>query len=255
MINTLIWGIGGKMGRMLMECIKSYPELNLACGVDKFADEKNFQVPVFKNAIDINVDVDVIVDFSRPEALGEILTYAMSKNIPAVLCTTGYTFEQEKLVAEAAKVIPVFRSSNMSIGINLLIELCKKATNVLKENFEIEIIEQHHNQKVDSPSGTALSIANAINEEYNNSKPYVYGRHSKNEKRTREEIGIHAVRGGTIVGKHDVLFIGDDEVITLSHEAQSKAVFANGALRAAIYLTTVEKPGIYEMKDMLSHVV
>ena len=253
-MKILVWGIGGKMGHMLMECIEKNPDTELAGGVDKFADPKDFKVPVFKNAMEINVDVDVIIDFSRPEALGEILTFAISKNIPLVSCTTGYTDEQNALIKKASESIAIFKSSNMSVGINLLIALCKKATNLLGEDFEVEIIEQHHDRKVDSPSGTALSIAEAINEEYNNSKPFVYGRHSKTEKRTKEEIGIHAVRGGTIVGKHDVLFIGQDEVVTLSHEAQSRQVFANGAVKAAIYIAN-KKPGMYNMNDLLSAVL
>ncbi|MDE7071143.1 MAG: 4-hydroxy-tetrahydrodipicolinate reductase, partial [Clostridia bacterium] len=168
-----------------------------------------------------------------------------------MLATTGYTQEQQAQIDKASKSIAVFQSSNMSLGVNLMIELCRKASNFLGDNFEVEIIEQHHNQKVDAPSGTALSIAQAINEEFDNSKEFVYGRSGKNSKRQNKEIGIHAVRGGTIVGKHDVLFIGKDEVITIKHEAQSRMVFAQGAIRAGLFLAT-KKAGKYSMKDLVA---
>lgn len=253
-MNLLIWGIGGKMGKTLVECLENDEQATITCGVDKFADPSSFNVPVFKNASDINVDVDVLIDFSRPDALDEILEYALKNNVGCVLCTTGYSEAEEAKVNEASKCIPIFRSSNMSVGVNLLINLCRKATQVLNEDFEVEIIEQHHNLKVDSPSGTALSIANAINEEFNNEKEFVYGRHSKTQRRQRSEIGIHAVRGGTIVGKHDVLFIGKDEIVTIAHEAQSKAVFAKGAIKAAKFLNN-KKPGMYNMQDLINEIV
>ena len=250
MIKVLIWGIGGRMGKNILEGLSSFDNIEAVGGVDKFADPSQFSVPVFKSGKDINVDADVIIDFSRPDALNEILDYALAHKVGIMLATTGYSAEQQQAIDKASQNIAVFQSSNMSLGVNLLIELCKKAVNFLGENYEVEIIEQHHDQKVDSPSGTALSIANAINEEFDNSKEYVYGRHDKNNRRTKSEIGIHAVRGGTIVGKHDVLLIGKDEVITISHEAQSRAVFAQGAIRAAIYISN-KKNGKYSMKDML----
>lgn len=238
------------MGKNILEGLSAFDDAEAVGGVDKFADPSQFSVPVFKSGKDVNVDADVIIDFSRPDALDEILEYALAHKTGIMLATTGYSAEQQQAIDKASQSIAVFQSSNMSLGVNLLIELCRKASQVLGEKFDIEIIEQHHNQKVDSPSGTALSIANAINEEFENSKEYVYGRHDKNCRRTDKEIGIHAIRGGTIVGKHDVLFIGKDEVITVSHEAQSRAVFAQGAIRAGIFLST-KTSGKYSMKDLL----
>ena len=253
-MNILIYGIGGKMGKMLIDGLTNDTEATLIGGVDKFADPQKFDVPVFKSASDINVKVDALIDFSRAEALDDILAYATKNKVPSVICTTGYSDAQLKQIEEASKIIPIFRSSNMSLGINLVIDLCRKASQLLKEDCDIEIIEQHHNQKVDAPSGTAIAIANAINEEYSNEKEFVYGRKETNKKREKKEIGIHAVRGGTIVGKHDVLFISQDEVVTIAHEAQSRAVFAKGAIRAAKYLTTLTKPGIYNMQDLVQSI-
>ena len=249
MTKILIWGIGGKMGKNILECLSAFENAQCVGGVDKFADPKQFSYPVFKSGKDINVDADVIIDFSRPDALDEILEYALAHKTGIMLATTGYTPEQQAKIDEASKSIAVFQSSNMSLGVNLMIELCRKAANFLGNNFEVEIIEQHHNQKVDAPSGTALSIAKAINEEFAGSKEFIYGRSGKNSKRQNNEIGIHAVRGGTIVGKHDVLFIGKDEVITIKHEAQSRMVFAQGAIRAGLFLAT-KKTGKYSMKDL-----
>ena len=249
-MNILIWGIGGKMGKMLVDGLANDSEATLVAGVDKFADPAKFDVPVFKTGSDINVKVDALIDFSRAEALDEILDYATKNNVAAVICTTGYSDAQLKQINDASKIIPIFRSSNMSLGVNLLIDLCRKASQVLKDDCDIEIVEQHHNQKVDAPSGTAVSIANAINEEYENNKEFVYGRHETNKKREKKEIGIHSVRGGTIVGKHDVMFIAQDEIITIAHEAQSRAVFAKGAIRAAKFIAGL-KPGMYNMQDLV----
>ncbi|MDE6189942.1 MAG: 4-hydroxy-tetrahydrodipicolinate reductase [Clostridia bacterium] len=254
MIKVLIWGIGGRMGKNILESLSSFDGVEAVGGVDKFADQAAFSVPVFKSGKDVNVKADVIIDFSRPDALEEILEYALSNKVGIMLATTGYSPAQQQAIDEASKKIAVFQSSNMSLGVNLLIELCRKAADFLGDKFAVEIIEQHHDQKVDSPSGTALSIANAINEQYDNSMQFVYGRHDKNCRRTNKEIGIHAVRGGTIVGKHDVMFIGKDEVITLAHEAQSRGVFAQGAIRAAIYLAS-KKSGKYNMQDMVADIV
>ena len=254
MINVLICGIGGKMGHNVLECISSYENMKVIGGIDKFANADSFSVPVYKSVFDVEDKVDVIIDFSRPEALDDLLTYATKTNTSLVLATTGYTDEQQKAVDEASKKTAIFQSSNMSLGVNLLIELCRKAADFLGNAFEVEIIEQHHNRKVDAPSGTALSIAKAINEQFDNSKEFVYGRHGKDAKRTPNEIGIHAVRGGTIVGKHDVLFIGNDEIITLAHEAQSRMVFAQGAVKAAGFVAS-KKSGKYSMKEMLAEIM
>jgi 4-hydroxy-tetrahydrodipicolinate reductase len=255
-MNILVNGIGGKMGKFLVDLLSLDEEATLVAGVDKFADPKNFSVPVFSSFKDVkDVKVDALIDFSRPDALQDILDYSLKNNVAAVICTTGLSDEQINSIKEASKKVPMFRSSNMSVGINVVIELCKKASKILNEDVEIEIIEQHHNQKVDAPSGTAIAIADAINEEYNNEKNFVYGRSSKNQKRDRNEIGIHAIRGGTIVGKHDVMFIGHDEIVTIGHEAQSRAVFAKGAIKAAKFLYSVKKPGLYNMSDLVNQIV
>lgn len=251
MTKVLIWGIGGRMGRTLLECLNKNEYTQAIGGVDKFAKQSDFSIPVFNNLSDINVKADVIIDFSRAEAIYDILPYAKEHKIPVVLCTTGYNELDLDYINEMSKELPLFKSSNMSLGINLLIDLVKKATNLLGENFDIELIEQHHNVKVDSPSGTAITIADAINEEMNNTLEFKFGRHNNNERREKNELGIHAVRGGTIVGRHEVLFLGNDENITIKHESNSKAVFAEGAVKASIYIASIKKAGIYNMNDLI----
>lgn len=251
MTNVLIWGIGGRMGRTLLECLNKNEYTTAVGGVDKFANQADFNIPIFQNVSDINIKADVIIDFSRAEAIYDILPYAKENKIPVVLCTTGYSELDLDYINEMSKELPLFKSSNMSIGINLLIDLVKKATNLLGQNFDIELIECHHNVKVDSPSGTALTIAEAINEEMNNTLEFKFGRHDNNERRKKNELGIHAVRGGTVVGRHEVLFLGNDETITIKHESNSKAVFAEGAVKASIYMSTIKTPGIYNMKNLI----
>ena len=193
---------------------------------------------------------DVIIDFSHPSSLDDLLDYCMTNGTPIVIATTGYNDEQIAKIHKASEQIPVFFTFNMSLGINLLTELAKKATQILGGQFDIEIIEKHHNQKIDAPSGTAIMLANAINEELDNSCTYVYDRHSVRQKRAKNEIGMHAIRGGTIVGEHEIIFAGRDEVISLKHEAHSKQVFAVGSVNAAVFMCG--KPaGIYAMKDLL----
>lgn len=252
MTNILIWGIGGRLGRTVLACMDKYENATAIGGVDKFANQADFNVPVFAHSNEINVKADVIIDFSRAEAVYDILPYAKENKIPVVLCTTGYDELQLDYIREMSREVAIFRSSNMSLGVNLLIDLVRKATKVLGENFDIELIEQHHNVKVDSPSGTALTIANAINEEMDNSLEYKFGRHNSNERREKKELGIHAVRGGTVVGKHEVLFLGNDEIISIRHEASSKAVFAEGAIKAGIFMNGITKAGIYDMQDLLA---
>lgn len=251
MTNVLIWGIGGRMGKTLLECLNKNPYTTAVGGVDKFANKADFNIPVWSSVSEIDVKADVIIDFSRQEALYDILPYAKQHGIPVILCTTGYNELDLDYISEMSKQIPLFKSSNMSLGINLLISLVRTATNLLGENFDIELIEQHHNVKVDSPSGTALSIANAINEEMNHTLEFKFGRHDSNKRREKRELGIHAVRGGTVVGKHEVLFLGNDETITIKHEASSKTVFAEGAVKAAIFMSSVTHPGLYNMSDLI----
>ena len=197
------------------------------------------------------LDADVVIDFSSPSALDDILAYAAEKKAKLVLATTGYTPEQEKRVEYAAGIVPVFRASNMSLGVNLLANLAKDAAKFLGEDYDIEIVETHHNHKLDSPSGTALTLANEINSVRDNSLAYTYGRHEAKHRRERNELGIHAVRGGTVVGKHEVMFLGTGEVITLKHESENKEVFVRGALRAAKFLMDKES-GLYDMTSIIA---
>ncbi len=249
-MRIIISGIGGKMGHALYFVLSNSKTDEVVAGFDKYANGEDFTVPVFTSLSDVDVEADVIIDFSRPEATPAILEFAKARKMKAVIATTGLTPELIDAVKEASKEIPIFRSANMSLGVNLLINLSKQAARFLGKSFEIEIIEQHHDRKVDAPSGTALSIANKINEVFENKLELTFGRHSDNKLRDKEEIGIHAIRGGTIVGKHDVMFIGTDEVVTLAHEAQSRQVFAFGALRAAAFLMD-KTNGLYNMDDII----
>ena len=249
MTNIIICGIGGKMGRMLFDTAQEIKDINIVGGVDKYCGF-NYDFPVFENFDNCNILCDAVIDFSRPEALKDILPYCIKNKIPAVLASTGYDNNHNKMIEEASKKVAIFQSSNMSLGVNLLCELIKHAAKFL-DGFDIEIIEKHHNKKVDSPSGTALTLANSVNSVFDGRKKYVYGRHSMSQKRQSDEIGIHAIRGGSVVGEHDVLFLGNDETVTLSHKAQSKSVFAEGALKASQFIKN--KPaGIYSMNDMLN---
>ena len=250
MTNILICGAAGKMGKAVYDLAVRDANVSVACGVDLFGGE-NLNFPVYKDFQNIKEKVDVVVDFSNPACLDSIVDFCTEKKIPAVLCTTGYSKEQVDKVKALSEVVPVFYSGNMSLGVNLLIELCKKATAVFGSAFDVEIVEKHHNQKIDAPSGTALMIADAISKVMEEEPQYVYDRHSYRAKRQSNEIGIHAVRGGTIVGEHSVIFAGNDEVLTISHQAQSKALFATGAVSAAKFIC--DKPaGLYDMSDMLS---
>ena len=217
-------GCNGKMGQVITRLVSEDNECEIVAGFDVNDSIEN-TYPVFTNPDEFTGDADVIIDFSHPSALTTVLNYCKKRKLPVILATTGYTDEQKKEFTEASKEIPVFFSANMSLGINLIIALAKKATKLLEGNFDIEIVERHHNQKIDAPSGTALAIADAIDETLSYPAEYVYDRHAVRSKRKPTEIGIHAVRGGTIVGDHEVIFAGTDEVIELKHSAHSKEVF------------------------------
>lgn len=249
MIRAILCGASGKMGGFVASAAENDSEISIVAGVDKVNSGEKF--PVFSSFSDINVDADIIIDFSNVALLDSMLDYALSQNIPLVIATTGYTEEQTGKIKKASEKIPIFFTFNMSVGVNLIAALAKKAASILGDGFDIEIIEQHHNQKIDAPSGTAIMLANAVNSVFGDSLNYEYDRHSVRRKRPKNEIGIHSVRGGTIVGKHDVIFAGHDEVITISHEAQSKEVFAVGAVRAAKFLYR-KKAGLYDMNSMMS---
>ncbi len=238
MTRIVITGACGKMGRVINDIVNTRDDCEITAGID-IAGEQYADFPVYKKLFDLPEKPDVIIDFSHPSLLDELLA------------TTGYTDEQIKQIKTAAGQIPVFFTFNMSLGINLLVDLAKRATKVLGDQFDIEIVEKHHNLKKDAPSGTAIMIAEAINEELGNKMHYVYDRHSVRKPREKTEIGMHSIRGGTIVGEHDVIFAGRDEVITLSHSAGSKQVFAVGSVNAAVFLSGCEK-GLYQMSDLLS---
>ena len=249
MIKILVCGIAGHMGRNICELLKNDAEAEAVCGVDLHAPE-NFGGNVYKNFSEVNEKADVVIDFSSPACLNDEMAYCTKHGVPAVIAATGYTKEQLAYIGECAKSIPVFRTANFSVGVNLLVKLVREAAGFLGENFDIEIVEKHHNLKKDAPSGTALMLADGANSAFDEKKPYVCGREGNVGARGRE-IGMHAVRGGTIVGEHEVLFCGDDEIITLSHSARSKKVFAAGAIRAAKWI--VGRPaGMYDMKDVLA---
>lgn len=253
MAGILLSGCNGKMGRAVTMSVADIDNCEIVGGIDVF-DEVRYGYPVFSSPALVSKDIidkaDVIIDFSNPSALAGLLEFAVANSIPAVICTTGLNDAQINLIKNAAAKIPVFFSANMSLGVNLICELAKKATKVLGDSFDIEIVEMHHNQKIDAPSGTALMIADSIKEELSEDIKYEYDRHSKREKRTKKEIGIHAIRGGTITGEHEIIFAGHDEIIKISHSARSKELFATGGINAAMFICG--KPaGLYNMTDML----
>jgi len=251
MIRIIIHGCNGRMGQAVAAAAASDPTIHVVAGIDKFSDKKSNPFPTYGSLEECSEDADVIVDFSVPAALPNMLDYAVNRNIPLVIATTGFSKDDLDLIAKASHSISVFQSANMSLGVNVMLELARNAASALGNLFDIEIIEQHHNQKLDSPSGTAYALADAINETLLYSKNYVYGRHSKHDKRSKSEIGIHAIRGGTMPGEHTILFAGDDEVLKITHTAFSRQIFALGALRACKYIVT-KPPGLYGMKDMLT---
>lgn len=236
------------MGANVLNLANADDDLKVVCGVDPHSAEVG--VPVYASFDEVKEKVDVIVDFSSPAALKGETDWAVGHGVPVILASTGYTDGDVKHIESCAAKIAVFRTGNFSLGINLLQELVKRAAEVLGEKFDVEIIEKHHNQKVDAPSGTALMLADSVKGAFESPKPTIYGRQGIVGKRGNE-IAIHAVRGGTIVGEHEVMFAGEDEIITISHSARSKRVFAAGALKAAKWI--VGKPaGLYDMNDVLN---
>lgn len=250
MTNIILSGCCGKMGRVISEEVKLRDDCEIVAGVDVFSDNSS-GFPIYSSFDRIEENADVIIDFSNPSALDGMLKYAVKNKVPVVICTTGFSSEQVSTIKKASDNTAIFYSGNMSLGINLLIELAKKAEKVLGKAFDVEIIEKHHNRKLDAPSGTAMMIADGISQAMEQEPQYVYDRHSYRKKREKNEIGIHAVRGGTIVGEHQVIFAGHDEVLTLTHQAQSREVFAVGSINAAVYLKD-KTGGMYDMSDMLS---
>ena len=250
MVKILMHGCNGKMGRMITEIVKNEEDAVIAAGVDKFTGIPN-DYPVVEKITQCDVGVDVVIDFSNAGAVDELLDYCVKKSLPVVLCTTGLSDEQLKKVDECSEKIAVLKSANMSMGINLLLKLLKDAAKVLAPaGYDIELVEKHHNQKLDAPSGTALALADSINEAMGNEYEYVYDRSQVRKKRDAKEIGISAVRAGTIVGEHEVIFAGTDEVIEFKHTAYSRSVFAKGAVEAGKFLAG-QPAGMYDMGDVI----
>lgn len=249
MVNAVISGCFGKMGKVVGDVISKRDDIEAVAGVDKVvAGELPFETVT--DVSKLTCKPDVIIDFSHPSALPSLIDYAKTNGTALVLATTGYSETDIADIKSASSQIPIFFTANMSIGINLLSALAKKAATILGDDYDIEIVEKHHNQKIDAPSGTALMLADSINEARDERYNYIYDRHSQRKKRDKTEIGIHSVRGGTIVGEHEIIFAGRDEVITLSHSAASKEVFAVGAVNAAVFLSG--KPaGMYSMQDLI----
>lgn len=252
MVKMIMHGCNGAMGRTITELVAAQKDILIVAGVDKNLEFKQ-DYPVYNSLEEVKEEADVIVDFASATAVDHLLDYCVKKKMPVVLCTTGLSKEQVEKVSETAKETAVLRSANMSLGINLLLKLVKEVAKTLAvSDFDIEIVEKHHNQKLDAPSGTALALADSINEALNNEYHYEYDRSKRHEKRDEKEIGISAVRGGSIVGEHDVIFAGKDEVVTFSHTAYSKAIFGKGAIEAAKFLAG--KPaGLYNMSDVIDN--
>lgn len=250
MTKIILRGCNGAMGQVITNIVKQDETAEIVAGID-IVDNRENGYPVFLSIDQCDKDADVLIDFASPKGMEGVLDYCVSKKLPAVLCTTGLSEAQLKRIEEDSKKIAILRSANMSLGINTLIKLVKEAAKVLAAaDFDVEIIEKHHNQKVDAPSGTALMLADSINETMDYQYEYTYDRSQKREKREKKELGISAVRGGTIVGEHEIIFAGIDEVIELKHTAYSKAVFAKGSVSAAKFLAG--KPaGYYNMKDVI----
>ncbi|MEA4832504.1 MAG: 4-hydroxy-tetrahydrodipicolinate reductase [Oscillospiraceae bacterium] len=250
-MRILMSGCGGRMGRFISDICEAR-EAVIAAGVD-IADVAGTSYPIYRKISEVTETCDVIIDFSYHTAVCDVLEYARAHSLPLVIATTGHTDFEKAKIAEASRFIPIFKSANMSIGVALVTELCRRAAAFLQDDFDIEIVEKHHNKKLDAPSGTALMIADAMNSVLNANDEYIYDRHAEHRPRGKHEIGFASVRGGTIVGEHDVIFAGHDEVITVSHSAISREIFAEGALRAARFI--IGKPvGEYDMGALIKEI-
>lgn len=250
MINVIMHGCNGRMGQVITNLVKEDEQIQIVAGIDAYTGIVN-DYPVFTSLDECNIQADCIIDFAATSAIPALLDYAVGTNTPVVLCTTGLSAELLDMVNDASKKVAILKSANMSLGINTLMKLLRMATDILAERgFDIEIVEKHHNKKLDAPSGTALALADCINQVLNNEYDYTYDRSTVREKRAKKEIGISAVRGGTIVGEHEVIYAGTDEVIEIKHTAYSRAVFAKGAIDAAKFLAG-KSAGLYNMADVI----
>ncbi len=251
MLKIALSGCNGRMGRVIQDIVSGRENMKVVAGFD-VNTVKTSDFPVFADPFEFTGVCDVIIDFSNASSTEHLLMYCERNNVPVIICTTGHSKEQLEKIREASNKIPVFRSGNMSIGINLMIELLRKSASVLGDKYDVEIIEKHHNQKLDAPSGTAVMLADAVAEALPYEAEYVYDRHERREKRPAKEIGISSIRGGTIVGEHSVMFCGRDEIIEIKHTALSREVFAVGAVDAAEFMSTGLKPGMYDMTDVVA---
>ena len=249
--RVLLHGCNGHMGRTVNDIVGGEESMEIVAGVDPYTGVDNVY-PVFSSIDECDVEADVVIDFSGAAAVDSLLNYCEAKGLPLVLCSTGLSEEQLARVDEVSKKAAILRSGNMSLGINTLLDVLERVSPIFAEaGFDIEIVEKHHNRKLDAPSGTALMMADSVNKAAGGDYDYVYDRHERSEKRPKKEIGISAVRGGTIVGDHDVIFAGEDEVVTFSHRAYSRAVFAKGAVEGAKFLAFKEN-GLYDMRDVIA---
>ena len=250
MLKIIISGCNGHMGRVVEELCNADPQVQVVAGFDVMgSSDRDF--PIYSSPAQFQGEADAVIDFSSPAALDGLLAFAKATKTPLVLATTGYSPEQIAQVGAAALEVPIFRSANMSLGINVLLELVKKASAVLGDSYDIEIVERHHRRKVDAPSGTALMIADAAASACGHETEYVFERHSVRQPRDKKEIGISAVRGGTIVGEHEIIFAGHDEIMEIKHTALSREIFAQGAVEAAKFMATVTAPGMYDMSQLV----
>ena len=250
MQKIIISGCNGHMGRVVESLCQADPQVEIAAGFDVMGTADH-DYPVYSSPAQFTGHADAVIDFSSPAALDGLLAFAKATKTPLVPATTGYTPEQLAQIGAAALEVPIFRSANMSLGINVLLELVKKAASILGDSYDIEIVERHHRRKVDAPSGTALMIADAAAAACGHETEYVFERHSTRHPRDKKEIGISAVRGGTIVGEHEIIFAGHDEVMEIGHTALSREIFAQGAVEAAKFMATVTQPGMYDMSQLV----
>lgn len=253
MTCIMLSGCNGKMGQVVTAMCAQREGVEIVAGVDVHAERRN-GYPVYADPMECPENVDCVIDFSNPAALPSLLSYCKKSGSAIVLATTGYSEDQINMIQEASKTLRIFRSANMSLGINVLMALVRQAAKVLGDTCDIEIVEKHHNRKLDAPSGTALMIADAAASSLPRTPEYVYERHSARKPRDAREIGISSVRGGTVVGEHEILFAGTDEVLEIRHTAYSREIFANGAIKAAQFLKSQTAPGLYNMEDLVAEV-
>ena len=253
MVKIFLNGCCGRMGKAIANLCFNNPDYKIVAGGD-IIENKNYDFPVYTSLSECTEVFDVIIDFSNAKAVPTILEFALSRKKPFICCTTALSDDTVSAILSASEKIAVFKSANMSLGINMMVELCKQATRILYPEFDIEIVEAHHNRKLDAPSGTAMMIASAIDQEISDNVEYVYDRHSVNKARSKNEIGISSIRGGNIVGEHSAMFISDEEILTISHSAQTRDVFAKGALTAAKFMAGKEK-GYFTMSDVIAQYI